>query len=248
MQEPLISSATPDDAGGQVRVMTVHGSKGLQAPIVILADATGEPGTSGDLSLNDDPLGNAEEDARQVPLPSLSKDQSVGPVCAAKEKAEIAAMQEHWRLLYVAMTRAEEALFIGGSLGPRQAKKGAPHDDSWYARVEPVFEGPSLADPIWGARREWGARADPLETVDEKEVTSTRTQPPHWLTMPIGAEPKPPRPLAPSSAGEAQGAEPPLAPEQAGDAARRGILIHALLERLPDVEPTERGAGGKRLA
>ena len=36
-------------------------------------------------------------------------------------------MQEHWRLLYVALTRAEEALFIGGSLNKNEAKKnGAP--------------------------------------------------------------------------------------------------------------------------
>jgi len=112
-----------DDISGQVRVMTVHGSKGLQAPIVILADATGEPGISGDIELADDPIGTEGQNARGVPLPSLSKRERVGPVEKAQEAAEISAMQEHWRLLYVAMTRAEEALFIGGSLGKKRADK-----------------------------------------------------------------------------------------------------------------------------
>ncbi|WP_298302958.1 double-strand break repair helicase AddA [uncultured Erythrobacter sp.] len=233
-----------DDAGGQVRVMTVHGSKGLQAPIVILADATGDPGTSGDLALADDPLGSGGELAREVPLPALAKDERVGPVEEAQEQSESAAMQEHWRLLYVAMTRAEEALFIGGSLGPRRAEKGA-HEDSWYARLEPLFDGPTDSDGIWGARREWGVRADPLTSVDEAQSGEESASPPAWLNRPIGAEPKPPRPLAPSSAGEEQGADPPLAPELAKDAARRGTLIHALLERLPDVSPYKRRDAAK---
>lgn len=230
-----------DAAEGQVRVMTVHGSKGLQAPIVILADATLDADTGGALSLADDPLGLQKEDARAVPIPSLAKDEQVGPVAKAKEVSDIAAMQEHWRLLYVAMTRAEEALFIGGSLGPKFAEKGPP-EDSWYARLLPIFDTSPLADPIWGARREFGIRAEPIVTVDETPHDEVREEPPAWLTTPIGPEPKPPRPLAPSSAGEEQGSDPPLAPEQAKHAARRGTLIHALLERLPDVDADNRRA------
>jgi len=99
-----------------------------------------------------------------------------------------------------------------------------------------------LADPIWGARSEWGVRVDPLVLVDETHPKKAieKTLNPTWLTTSVGNEPKPPRPLAPSSAGEEQGADPPLAPEIAKDAARRGTLIHALLERLPDVEPGDR--------
>ncbi len=230
-----------DEASGQVRVMTVHGSKGLQAPIVILADATGEPGQAGSLDLADDPLGTGEA-ARSVPLPSLSKEERVGPIRAAEEKAAIAQMQEHWRLLYVAMTRAEEALFIGGSLGPRQAAKGAAHEDSWYARLEPVFDTPPLEDPIWGARREWGVRADPLVRADTAPAVDESEALPAWVTQPIGPEPRPPKPLAPSSAGEDQGADPPLAPDAAKIAARRGTLIHRLLERLPDIARDDREA------
>jgi ATP-dependent helicase/nuclease subunit A len=58
---------------------------------------------------------------------------------------------------------------------------------------------------------------------------------PDWATRPIGPEPRPPRPLAPSSAGEEQGADPPLPPGMLAAAARRGVLIHRLLERLPDL-------------
>ena len=68
-------------------------------------------------------------------------------------------MQEHWRLLYVALTRAQEALFITGSLGPRDARTG-PHEDSWYARLASLFDADeAVEDPIWGARWELGERA-----------------------------------------------------------------------------------------
>src|SRR3546814_9849213 len=82
-----------------------------------------------------------------------SSDLRVGPIESAAEAAKFAELQEHWRLLYVAMTRAEEALFIGGSLGPREKE---PHPDSWYARIAPVFESEPLTAALWRVRREWG--------------------------------------------------------------------------------------------
>ncbi len=229
----------PGEAGEQVRVMTVHGSKGLQAPIVILADATGKPGQGGSIELEETPLGEAapQDDNRIVPLPRLSKEERAGPVSDAQETASIAEMQEHWRLMYVAMTRAEEGLFITGSLGPRD--KDGPHDDSWYARLAPIFVEDEVTDPIWGARREWGYRADERPKVARKEADAD-IELPVWATTPIGPEPKPPRPLAPSAAGEDLAADPPLAPEIAKTAARRGVLIHSLLERLPEVAPDAR--------
>lgn len=234
------------EAGGQVRVMTVHGSKGLQAPIVILADATGEPGRGGDLELEDTPVG--EPTGRMVPIPGLTSDQLCGPVAEAAEHEERAGMQEHWRLLYVAMTRAEEALFIGGSLGPKHAEKGPP-EDSWYARLAPLFHGDELADDIWGGRRELGRRAGPLMPEGDARDTSATEPLPRWMTTPIGPEPRPPRPLAPSGAGEDEGADPPIAatPREGVEvAARRGILIHRLLERLPDVPPDKREEAAAR--
>lgn len=238
----------PDAASGQVRVMTVHGSKGLQAPIVILADATGAPGATGDLALEDNPLGLLRERPREVPIPPLGKDEKKGRIAEAEEAAKAAAMQEHWRLLYVALTRAEEALFIGGSLNKTEARKGVPHEDSWYARLAPLFEGGEIDDPLWIWRKEWGHRAAPLEPQAAGEGTAEAALPqlPGWAVTPIGAEPRPPRPLAPSSVGEEAGAQPPLPPEAARLAARRGSLIHALLERLPDVPEGQREEAARR--
>jgi len=218
-----------------VRVMTVHGAKGLQAPIVILADATGNPDSSPTRGLT---LSDGE---REMPLPDLSKDQKVGRIAEAEGIAKREEREEHWRLLYVAMTRAEEALFIGGALGKRETEPAA---DSWYARLAPLMPDDALADEVWGERHEWGAAAAPAA---KRTPVPPHTVPelPDWVLRPIGPEPRPPRPLAPSSAGEEQGADPPLPPGVMAEAAQRGVLIHRLLERLPDVAAGERDAAAR---
>nr|WP_166175565.1 double-strand break repair helicase AddA [Altererythrobacter segetis] len=220
---------------GLVRVMTVHGSKGLQAPIVILADATGNPDRSPTrgLTLKEDLPGGG---GRTIPLPDLSKEEKVGRIAAAEGEAAAADRQEHWRLLYVAMTRAEEALFIGGALLSGE-KEPAP--DSWYARLAPLFGDEPVVDPIWGARQVRGERAAAI-VAKAGSTTTARAVLPSWATTPIGPEPRPPRPLAPSSAGQDEGADPPLPPGADSFAARRGVLIHKLLERLPELAPEER--------
>jgi ATP-dependent helicase/nuclease subunit A len=58
---------------------------------------------------------------------------------------------------------------------------------------------------------------------------------PPWLTTPIGPEPRPPRPLAPSALGEDEAPDPPTRPGPGAWAARRGTLIHKLIERMPAV-------------
>src|SRR3546814_14203814 len=63
-------------------------------------------------------------------------------------------MEEHWRLLYVALTRAEERLVIGGSLGPKS--RGMPPEQSWYAKVHLAMERLGIApedNPRWGGQR-----------------------------------------------------------------------------------------------
>jgi ATP-dependent helicase/nuclease subunit A len=125
------------EAGGSdglVRVMTVHGAKGLQAPIVILADAADNPDRSPPRGLTlPEPL-PGQDDPRQIPLPPLRKEERVGAVEMAELRARKEEREEHWRLLYVAMTRAEEALFIAGTMGGR--RKELPVD-SWYAALLP---------------------------------------------------------------------------------------------------------------
>jgi ATP-dependent helicase/nuclease subunit A len=226
----------PGETPDLVRVMTVHGSKGLQAPIVILADATNEPGRPGELSLEE--TRPAAVDTHKVPLPSLRKEEQAGPVRAAHEAASIAALQEHWRLFYVAMTRAEEALFIGGSLSKSMRDK-PPHEDSWYSRSAAQMGDDTLADDIWGGRREWGTRAVGADKGLAKQTEST-AQLPAWAHAPAPQEQRPPRPLAPSAIAEPADIEPPMPSGFSASAAQRGVLIHALLERLPYRAPDER--------
>lgn len=230
-------------AGDLVRVMTVHGSKGLQAPIVILADAVGNPANprGGRIDL---PEVHAPE--RKIPLPGLRKEDRVGRIAEHHAAIEREEMQEHWRLLYVAMTRAEEALFIGGALSAREKE---PAENSWYAKLALLF-GPDdwVADPLWSARLEWGALGElPPAASDARSVRLPLPEPlPAWLQRGAPAEPRPPKPLAPSALGEDLSPDPPY-PMGAGNAAgRRGVLVHKLLERLPEVADDLRVEVGAR--
>jgi ATP-dependent helicase/nuclease subunit A len=233
------------NSDGLVRVMTVHGSKGLQAPIVILADATGNPDDRRGLSLDlADPA--APED-RAIPLPGLRKEERVGRIAEAQAIAAQAEAEEHWRLLYVAMTRAEEALFIGGALSSREKE---PSPNSWYAKLRLLFGADeAIADPLWEARLEWGEKAPAVAASPAgAEAAAPAGDLPSWLNAPSPAEPRPPRPLAPSGLGEDLSADPPYPPGAGLAAARRGTLIHKLLERLPAVaEPDRAGAAARWL-
>ena len=222
--------------GGLVRVMTVHGSKGLQAPIVILADAAGNPeqGRGARIDLSDP----SAPETRRLPLPDLRKEERAGRIAAEYETARRAEDQEHWRLLYVAMTRAEEALFIGGALGSRETEAA---EASWYAQLSQVFaEGEWIADPLWGGRLEHGQRPEAPPAPPTSLDLPLPPPLPAWLTGPLAPEPRPPRPLAPSALGEDAAPDPPLPPGAGLEAARRGVLIHRLLERLPEIAPDER--------
>ncbi len=227
---------------GLVRVMTVHGSKGLQAPIVILADATGDPDTSPPrgLELVEDLPGG---EGVAVPLPGLSGEEKAGRIAEAEAAAAAAEREEHWRLLYVAMTRAEEALFIGGGLG---SGEDAPAPDSWYAQLRPLFAEDGIEDRVWGQRWELGALPPPVAGAAPAVAPRTVAALPDWATRPVGPEPRPPRPLAPSSAGDDLGPTPPLPPGAMQEAARRGTLIHALLERLPELAQDRRADAARR--
>jgi len=223
-------------SGDAVRVLTAHGSKGLQAPIVILADATGNPDRgpvrAGELET---------PDGRAVPLPPLPKEAKAGPVVAAEEAKAAREREEHWRLMYVAMTRAEEALYIGGALLPSDKEVPAA---SWYAVAASLFEGAdSVDDAIWGSRHDVGALAQERVPAEDSAPSAERAALPDWASRPPADEPTPQRPLVPTSAGADLAPNPPgLA--QNNEAARRGTLIHRLLERLPDIAPDEREARG----
>ena len=218
-----------------VRVMTVHGSKGLQAPVAILADACVDParsrGSSAKLRLG--------EEGPVVPIFRPRSDELCEPLKSQLEAQDLLDRQEHWRLLYVGMTRAEERLFIGGSLGP--ADRNGPPATSWYATAECALDGLGcewIDHPIWGRARVFGGG----EVAARPQAAAQTTRSiilPEWLSRAAPLESRPPRPLAPSAIGEDDVANPPPGPEMRA-AAERGRLLHQLFERLPDVPPKER--------
>ncbi|QCB53488.1 double-strand break repair helicase AddA [Sphingopyxis sp. PAMC25046] len=220
-----------------VRVMTVHGSKGLQAPIVILADATDDPmqrQRGFDLSL---------EGWDRLPVFGLPKEERHGPVAAAHDAKAAAEIEEHWRLLYVAMTRAEELLVVAGVT--KKEDRSLP-ELCWYAAVDGVMENMGLgwqdAGPRWGQKRVHAVNAKAWARQREKPVRAAPvTTIPDWATKPAPEEARPPRPLAPSALGEDDVASPPQGGER-GAAVERGLLLHALFERLPPVRPGRRRA------
>ncbi len=223
----------PDAPVDAVRIMTVHGAKGLQAPVVVLADATKELPRDRDghvmLSLDDgDP----------VPVFHGGKAGKVGVIAEEAEARAEASAAEHWRLLYVALTRAEDLLFIGGALAKARGDKPAELPvDSWYAAVEramvanlPLAEE---ANAIWGSARVH--RAGTVVTPETRAPVATAAIAlPDWATAPAAPEARPPRPLSPSAIAADDIAQPPPGPA-AKAAARRGQLLHTLFERLPGV-------------
>lgn len=235
------------ESRGEVRVMTVHGSKGLQAPIVILADAADNPrnSRSGALSLQAAlPPGLPDSGIHRpdIPVPSIKAEDRPNIVSSALEEQQMRDMQEHWRLLYVAMTRAEEALVIAGSLGAREKE---PAEDSWYARLSPLFDSDEKSDVIWGTIKSLGNAA--LTGLSARKATpATPPSLPDWAVTPIGPEPRPLRPLAPSAIGQDDAIDPPLRADQMRDAAKRGVAIHRLLERLPELPLNARKEAGSK--
>ncbi|HEV2568060.1 double-strand break repair helicase AddA [Sphingomonas sp.] len=223
-----------------VRVMTAHGAKGLQAPVVILADATTDPGANRRNRLD----WRAPGLDRPLPLFRPRKDELAGSLAEDLAIAEQKDREEHWRLLYVAMTRAEERLYVGGALGPRA--KGIPPQDSWYAALETGLESLG-AEPLEDGRVEWAGRAPQapiaLQPRDAKP-SETPLPLPAWAYAPAPKEARPPRPLAPSSIGVDQAANPPPGPAMRA-AAERGRLLHALFERLPTIPPHQRRAAAE---
>ncbi len=206
----------------EVRVMTVHGAKGLEADIVILPDTTSlpeNPAAKGHLLYTDDGV--------LFPLRDASAPQSV---IAAKLAAHRETLKEHRRLFYVALTRAKERLYICGF-----ENKNGTKDGSWHTLAERAAKslGIEVADGIlaYGDRTETTA-APHVEAVENFVA-------PSWALTPAPVERPTPWLIRPSMAAGMD--EPTMAsPLRASGAAQRGILVHAMLARLPDVAPQRR--------
>lgn len=230
-------------AGGQVRIMTAHSSKGLQAPIVFLSDLVSTP--------------DIGKDGRLVPIdaadpgkpPLLLWTSAVSGLALADEKkAELKdkALHEYRRLLYVALTRAEDRLYIAG-----WRTKQEPASNCWYRAIEDGFARLDAEEveafPGYSVRRFAVKQSVP---VPPREVISDQAQSlpplPAWARAPMPDEPNPPKPLAPSRPDEDEPAA--TSPLARSSAARfeRGRLIHSMLEWLPEIERDDRATAAKR--
>ncbi len=219
-----------------VRVMTAHGSKGLQAPLVVLADATGDPDRSPGGGIG----WSAEDGQEPVPIIRPRSHERFAPFDTLIEQQEQRELEEHWRLLYVAATRAEEWLAVGGALGP--IAKGVVPQRSWYAALSAALDGletHEAEDPQWGTIRIHASDEGERESTREARPVVAESPPPSWLREPAPEEARPPRPLAPSAIGNDTVANPPPNPAMR-QAAERGRLLHALFERLPSLAPDRR--------
>jgi ATP-dependent helicase/nuclease subunit A len=224
----------------EVRVMTVHGAKGLQAPVVFLAD------TCRIAPLRDKLYWRADG-AGMVPLwrPSASDEEPVSR--AAVEAAKAAAEAESHRLLYVALTRAADRLYVGGFEKKRKGKSSNGRDEGcWYDLIHDAMASmPGIEKAADGILR----RRNP-QTVEpsRRGASAPELMPapaPAWLGRPAPAEPSPPMPLAPSRPDEDPPARSPLSGIDEGFF-QRGRLVHRLLEILPDLPPGQRAAAAAR--
>ncbi len=238
------------EQGGRdaVRIMTVHGAKGLQAPIVFLPDTLQVP-TKGDRLLW---LGTGDSEILLWPPRAEMND----PVCRqGRDEQKSAREREMRRLLYVALTRAEDRLIVCGWQTRR-----APPDGCWYNLVRqalaPLAE--EIEDPVLAAAGETATAgvlrlaqrqtAEPDGTAEGGIGTLKPPPPlPEWALRRPPPEPMPPRPLAPSRPdGDEPPARSPLAGGEGEGRFLRGRLIHRLLQTLPDLPRESRARAATR--
>ncbi len=230
-----------EQAHNQVRILTVHGAKGLEAPIVILPDTTSLP-PQNDVFL-------WEEEGEKSPLPfwPRAKGNDNALCTTLRRQKRQAEMQEYRRQLYVALTRAEDQLYICG-IQP-QKKLNETH---WYdlikAGLEPISqkfthengeglrlgELPAAAIPVANAPANIA-----VDAPADSQLAFLRARAPN--------EPNPPQPLVPS---RMVAEEPAAASPLTGDAHfyQRGTLIHRLLQHLPEIAESKRVQAGVNIA
>jgi ATP-dependent helicase/nuclease subunit A len=217
-----------DRGRNEVRVMTVHGAKGLEADIVILPDTTSLPDSSavkGHLLYTDDGV-----------LFPLSDKTAPEKVKQAKLAAQAETLREHRRLLYVALTRAKERLIVCGF----ENKKGI-REGSWHQLTErsAAVLGEEIAQDD-ATIRVFGAASVAPAATEVASVPEAITIP-GWVSTPPAAERPSPRLIRPSAAA---GLDKPALPSPLGQNGaarfRRGLLVHAMLAHLPDVERNQR--------
>ncbi|MEM9032310.1 MAG: 3'-5' exonuclease, partial [Pseudomonadota bacterium] len=216
-----------DQSGGGVRVMTVHGAKGLEAPVVILPDTMrGEQRERSACLIDSDGLAHWLGARAERP----------NTLSAAAEMQETKTARERQRLLYVAMTRAESRLIVCG------AGEESALDGTWYAAVQEGLRragAAPLETPLGAGLVLRSGTFDPVDSPVEK--TGKAPDP----ILPAWANEAAPDPLqgavrSPSDLGGAKAL--PGEGRSKDEALRRGAQIHLLLEHLSHVNAPERDA------
>ncbi len=249
-----------DQGRDEVRIMTVHAAKGLEAPVVFLVDSGSAPFSDQHLprlmSFTPPKGGWRGNGYLWRASSEIANSLSNAAGALAREKAE----EEYRRLLYVGMTRAEDRLIICGYHGKRE-----PNPMTWHAIVGNALIGQPetverVDEPTGQTVHRF--RVTPQKTAAAaSDETAKAEPPPGWsppalLSQKLPDGPVMPRPLAPSGAAalidEAvepviDGRSPVLdAGEQPGFAIARGVAIHRLLQMLPMLPQDQRGAAGRR--
>ena len=251
--EASIKRDLEQGARNEVRVMTVHGAKGLQAPIVFLPDTMQAPVSSPRLLWLERPDG-----APPLPLWAPRRGHEDALVRSLRANVNLLRDQEYRRLLYVALTRAEDRLYICGWLTGK-----TPPEGCWYNLVKTGLE--DIAEKVefdfshlggdqdgeWkgpGLRIATVQGAKPERQDDRAELGADDKELPSWARAKAPEEPGPPRPLTPSRSG-VEDAEPavrsPLGPDD-GAGFARGRIIHRLLQTLPALAPDARAKATRR--
>jgi ATP-dependent helicase/nuclease subunit A len=236
----------------EVRIMTVHGAKGLQAPIVFLPDTCMLPRRQG-ASLHSVPRPEAPR-GEVAHLIWAAGTKNLLPVEAAKGVARQAELQEYHRLLYVAMTRARDRLYVCGWCSSKDEAEAASWYDLVWQGLNPLLTEMKGADgtTVW--------RLESKQTVPVKPAAPSGTdieaaEPPVWARTP--APPERSRPvlvpsrLAPHSADDEPVAteQPQLGPSALAANLRfaRGRLVHTLLQYMPEVDLGDRETAARAL-
>jgi len=248
--------------GEAVRVMTVHGAKGLEANIVFLIDAHRGPNLKDIGPVFSWPQTFVERSARHL-LCALagSATNDVAVTAAAREDAKRKAYEEYRRLLYVAATRARDRLYVCGveSGNDKKPREKDAAVKSWHALALDALDrlGERVevdAAPFWEgsdarARRLACAQSAAIERKPDAAPAPDIETPP-WLFAAAQRE-APPRRLAPSRlADEEEAATPADAPAlspTAGARYFRGRILHRLLELAPELAPEDRKRAADRL-
>lgn len=221
-----------DSASDQIRVMTVHGAKGLEAPIVILPDTMARTASVKDQIVTLDGL----------PVWKPNKDEQPAVIRARLDEMLQAQFEERLRLLYVAMTRAEKWLIVAAA-GKMSAK-----DNGWYKILQDTLTHMNAVELDDGSviRFEEG-NWDGLTVADVPALSPEKAilDPVFEQPLPIFALETPA--LSPSDLGEAKalGGEGDV---DRDDAMAFGTLVHHLLEVLPALPSNLRTKAARRIA